>query len=89
MIDDGNLEKFEYKLKVKNLFEDYLKGNVLMFDEELIERLEEYGEYRFRVNDKVQTYFCLRNDVKVKHNFTPQLIKTLFNLASMPTEITV
>jgi hypothetical protein len=89
LIDDGNVEKFEYKLKVKNLFEDYLKGNVLMFDEELIERLEEYGEYRLRVNDKVQMYFCLRNDVKVKHNFTPQLVKTLFNLASLPAEITV
>jgi hypothetical protein len=31
----------------------------------------------------------LRNDVKVKHNFSPSLIRTLFQLALLPVEITV
>jgi len=30
------MQRFEYKLKVKNIFENFLKGNVLLFDEDLI-----------------------------------------------------
>ena len=41
------------------------------------------------MNEKVLGYFCLRNDVKVKHNFSPLLIKILFQLNSLPVEITV
>lgn len=41
------------------------------------------------MNKKIVSYFCLRNDVKVKHNFTPSLIKSLFQLISLPVEITV
>ena len=61
----------------------------MLFDEDLISRLDEYEEYRKRMGQLVTAYFCLRNDVKVKHNFNPTLIKTLFQLPQLPIEITV
>jgi hypothetical protein len=88
LIDDGK-GQFQYKLRVNNIFEEPLKGNIALFDDELIERLDEYLFYRQNMNLKVMTNFCLRNDVKVKHGFTPSLIKSLFNLDTMPLEITV
>lgn len=61
----------------------------MLFDEDLIERLDEYSEYRKTMGDSVTAHFCLRNDVKVKHNFNPNLIKNLFQLPQLPIEITV
>lgn len=33
--------------------------------------------------------FCVNNGITVKHNFSPQMVKTLFNLEGSPQEVTI
>ena len=39
--------------------------------------------------DVEEAMFCIRHEVAVQHNFSPQFVKNIFNLEESPIEITI
>ena len=75
---------------IKNIFSDPLKYSIIMVPEYLHEDAKQYMTTVRRIRKNTEeVMFCVNNDIAVKHNFSPQMVKNLFNLEEIPQEVTI
>ena len=73
-----------------NSLSEALKYSVLVVPDFFHQDAKQYMTTARRTRKKVEeTMFCVDNVMAVKHNFSPQMVKNLFNLDHVPLEVTI
>lgn len=70
---------------IKNVFSEPIKFSVVLTPDYLYKDAKQYMLTLRRLRkQKNDAMFCVNNGITVRHNFSPQMVKTLFNLESSP-----
>ena len=98
MIKDENITMRLLKTKnsspasvtITNIFSHPVKFSVVLTPVYLFKDARQYMLAMRRARKQLEdTMFCVNNGITVRHNFSPQMVKTLFNLESSPKEVTI
>lgn len=83
--DGKSKESKDYFIKVKNVFKEFVKFRPIIVPKFLYEDTKQFLSSMRRVR---KTYdnamLCVNNAISIKHNFSPQMVKTILDLDLIP-----